>query len=82
MDLTILGGSELAVVSRSTPATVTTVAVLGSTTVRVPPGSHVALSGFTLLGGRQVEVAPGDGPQVAIRAYTLLGGIKVVETPS
>ena len=35
------------------------------------------MSGLSLLGGRDVEVEPGDGPTIRIRAVAVLAGVSV-----
>ena len=40
-------------------------------------GTSVALSGLSLLGGRDVKVPPGDGPVLRVRAFAILGGVTV-----
>ena len=75
----ILGGGELDL-TRSAPgedARLTAIALLGGIDVRVPEGARVAMSGLSLLGGREVKVVPGDGPVIRIRAIAILGGVAV-----
>ena len=49
--------------------------------LRVPPGSRVRESGFSLLGDREIEVTPGDGPEIQLKVYGLLIDVKVSERP-
>ena len=59
-------------------AKLTVVAVLCDTTVLVPPGSNVQLSGGDILGSHRVEVEPtADGPSIKIQAVPVLGSIKI-----
>ncbi len=65
-------------------ARITCFACLGGLSVTVPEGIEVDVSGFSLIGGRDVALEgerrrPGT-PLIHIRAYTFLGGI-AVRTP-
>jgi hypothetical protein len=79
----ILGGADLDLTS-SPPvpgARLTAVAILGGVKILVAPGTRVSLSGFGLLGGREVNVSQqGDGPEVNMNLWTFLGGIEVKES--
>ncbi len=61
----------------------TVVALLGGVRIIVPPGVEVDVDGFTLLGGRQVEVdqspprAGSNAPRLRIRTVAVLGGVHV-----
>jgi len=78
-NLTIAGGSS--VDATQGPADghgrIKALSVLGGADIRVPPGSRVKLQGGSLLGGRRVDVTPGDGPEITILACSLVGGIRV-----
>ena len=77
--LAVLGGGELDL-TRAAPADdarLTAVAFLGGIDVRVPAGTRVAMSGLSLVGGREVKVEPGDGPTIRVRAIAVLGGVTV-----
>jgi hypothetical protein len=63
-------------------ASITFVGVAGDLVVQVPPGSRVKESGFSLLGDREIEVAPGDGPEIQLKVYGLFSDVKVVEQPA
>jgi hypothetical protein len=80
--VTILGGVDLDF-SSSPPADdarLTVVTILGGVKIRVAPGTRVALSGFSLLGGREVKVTQsGDGPVISMNLWAFLGGIEVKE---
>ena len=81
--LTLLGGMDVdlrgAELSGPT-ATMTVVTVLGGADVVVPAGVQVDVSGFSILGGRDVRLSeravPG-APLVHLRLYSILGGAKV-----
>jgi hypothetical protein len=81
--VTILGGVDLDF-SSSPPgqdAHLTVVTILGGVKILVAPGTRVALSGFSLLGGREVKVTQsGDGPEIRMNLWAFLGGIEVKET--
>ena len=62
-------------------ASLTFVGVAGDLMLRVPPGSRVRESGFSLLGDREIEVTPGDGPEIQLKVYGLLIDVKVSERP-
>ena len=52
--------------------------LLSSTTVIVPKGCQVQMSGGDVLGSHSVRVDPSqDGPLITIRAIPVLGSIKV-----
>jgi len=42
-------------------------------------GSRITTNGFSFLGGRKVDVEPGDGPAIRIDAWTFFGGIEVID---
>jgi hypothetical protein len=59
-------------------ARLTVISVLCKTTVLVPPGSRVELSGGDILGSHAVDVEPRpDGPAVHVQAIPVLGRIKI-----
>jgi hypothetical protein len=60
-------------------ASLTFVGLAGDLVVRVPPGSRVRESGFSLLGDRRIEVATGDGPEIKIKVYGLFSDVKVTD---
>lgn len=54
--------------------------MLGGIKIGVAPGTRVSVSGFALLGGREVQVSQrGDGPQIKMSLWAFLGGIRVAE---
>lgn len=55
----------------------TAAALLGSVKIVVDEGTNIALSGFSLLGSRNVEVAGGDGPTIHVRGIAILGSVNV-----
>jgi hypothetical protein len=62
-------------------ASLTFVGVAGDLVIHVPPGSRVREGGLSLLGDRQIEVAPGDGPEIQIKVYGLFSDVKVTDQP-
>jgi GTPase involved in cell partitioning and DNA repair len=60
-------------------ASITFVGVGGDLVVRVPPGSRVRESGFSLLGDRRIEVADGDGPEIQVKVWSLFSDVKVTD---
>ena len=77
--IALLGGGDLdlAAATPADDARLTAIAVFGGIDVRVPAGARIAMSGFSLLGGREVKVPPGDGPTIRIRAVAIFGGVTV-----
>lgn len=82
--LALFGGVHLDLGSAEPEATesrITIFAILGGVDMLAPPGVPMALSGFSLLGGRSDERsarAPLRGaPLVRVRAFALLGGVKI-----
>jgi hypothetical protein len=81
----LMGGSDLDLRGASFPAgetTVTAIAVMGGSTIWVPEGARVELSGFALMGGNSNRVpagaaAAGSGPLIRVKAWSLMGGIDV-----
>ncbi len=80
--VSILGGCDLDL-SSSLPgsdARLTAVAILGGIDILVPYGTKVSVSGFGLLGGREIKVSQrGDGPEIKMSLWAFLGGIEVKE---
>jgi hypothetical protein len=59
---------------------VTAIAVMGGSTIWVPEGARVELTGFALMGGNSNRVPkspPSSGPLIRIKAWSLMGGIDV-----
>lgn len=79
----VMGGSDLDLRGASFPAgetTVTAIAVMGGSTIWVPEGARVELSGFALMGGNSNRVPKGEtgsGPLVRVKAWSLFGGVDV-----
>jgi hypothetical protein len=78
-----MGGSDLDLRAASFPdgdASVTAIAVMGGSTIWVPEGARVELTGFALMGGNsnRVPKSPSSsGPLIRIKAWSLMGGIDV-----
>jgi hypothetical protein len=81
--LDVMGGSDLDLRGASFPAgeaTVTAIAIMGGSTIWVPEGARVELSGFALMGGnsnRVPKAEAGTGPLVRVKAWSLMGGVDV-----
>ena len=77
--MSVMGDTRIdATAEQGTDAKLTVVAVLCDTTVLLPPGSNVQLSGGDILGSHRVEVEPTtDGPSIKIQAVPVLGSIKI-----
>lgn len=65
---------------------VTAVSVMGGISITVPEGIAVELTGFPILGGKQIKVAdvpviPGS-PRIVVRAFPVMGGIEVRSKPN
>jgi hypothetical protein len=79
----VMGGSDLDLRDASFPAgeaTVTAIAVMGGSTIWVPDGARVELSGFALMGGNSNRVpaaATSSGPLIRVKGWSLMGGIDV-----
>jgi hypothetical protein len=63
-------------------ASLTFVGIGGDLTLRVPPGSRVRETGFSLLGDRKIEVADGDGPEIQVKVYGLFCDVEVTDKPA
>jgi hypothetical protein len=63
-------------------AALTFIGLGGDLVLRVPPGSRVREGGFSLLGDRQIEVTPGDGPDIQVKVYGLLSDLTVTDRPT
>lgn len=81
--VTLLGGADLDLSEAEfagPEARLTKVSVIGSTKITVPPNVRVAVSGFSLIGGQDVNVGHAtepDAPVLRVRAFSILGGIEV-----
>jgi Domain of unknown function (DUF1707) len=74
-----LGEAELA----APEVMITKVSIIGGVSVRVPPGIHVEVSNFSILGGRNINLdsplAP-NAPVLRIRSFSIIGGVDVRES--
>lgn len=83
MIVDFMGGSDLDLRAASFPdgeATVTAIAVMGGSTIWVPEGARVELSGFALMGGNSNRVpksTSSSGPLIRVKAWSLMGGVDV-----
>jgi hypothetical protein len=50
-----------------------------SIVILVPTGAQVSMSGTSVLGSRELDVVPGDGPEISIRGVAILGSVEVKE---
>jgi hypothetical protein len=83
----IMGGCNLDLRSAEIPgaeALITCFAWMGGVRIVVPEGVEVDVTGFTIIGGRDIHVKaerprPGT-PLIRIRAFSVMGGV-VVQTP-
>ena len=56
----------------------TVVSILGGTTVLVPPGTRVQLSGRDILGSHRIDVEPSEvGPVLKVQLIPVLGSIRI-----
>jgi hypothetical protein len=87
--ISFLGGSDIdlshAIVTTS-EIRITCFAFLGGISIKVPRGVEVELSGFSLIGGRGLDVSedpvrPGT-PVIHVRAFAVLGGIEITNPPA
>ena len=80
--IAIFGGGLLDL-SHSPPgpdARLTVVAIFGGMKILVAADTRVSVSGFSLLGGRDVKVSQsGDGPVIKMSLWAFLGGIEVTD---
>lgn len=81
--ISIIGGASLDLSQAQLAApevTLTKVSLIGGTSVTVPQGVRVQVSGFSLIGGTSIAGGPEPGPgapTVHIRAFGLLGGVSI-----
>ncbi len=85
----IMGGTDLDLSQARIEGgqlTLTVVSIMGGSTVRVPQGVRVERSGFSLMGGDEVEsgetAPPADAPVVRVRSFNLMGGSSFKHGPS
>ena len=62
-------------------ASLTYVGIASDLDIRVPPGSRVKESGFSLVGDREINVSPGEGPDISIKVYGFFNDVKVTDQP-
>jgi len=76
-----LGGGEFDITDAppTEGSRLTLVAVLGGIKVRVAPGTRVTMQGFSLFGGRDAVVSPGEGPDLHVTAVAVFGGVHIEE---
>lgn len=83
VSVSVIGGADLDLrqTRLAAPAvTFTKVSLIGGVDVRAPRGVRVRVSGFSLLGGRRVDLEePTDpsAPTLEVRAFSLIGGVRV-----
>ncbi|MFD2079600.1 protein of unknown function [Actinopolymorpha cephalotaxi] len=83
VSVTLIGGVDLDLREAQLDApevTLTSVSVIGGVSLTVPPGVSVVTEGFSLLGGRRIdvdEVAGDDAPTLRVRSFSVLGGLRV-----
>ena len=87
--VTLIGGVDLDLTEAELDAPVVSVrqfSLIGGADVLVPPGVRVEVSGFSILGGRNVEVderATGpNAPLLRVTSFSILGGLRVHSTRS
>ena len=71
------GDFDLTEVAPGEDARLTAIAVFGGIDIVVDEGTQVSMSGFSLFGGRDVDVAAGQGPALHIRAVAVFGSVEV-----
>ena len=77
---TLIGGAKVDATADPAPgAKLRVYTVLGGADVVVPRGARVHLKGGSLIGGRRLEVSPGDGPELTVLACAVIGGARVRE---
>jgi Domain of unknown function (DUF1707)/Cell wall-active antibiotics response 4TMS YvqF len=80
----VMGGCELDLreaVFPDSPLVITAVAVMGGIEIIVPEGVEVEVTGLSIMGGRDVNIAdvprgPGT-PVVRVRAFAVMGGVDI-----
>jgi Domain of unknown function (DUF1707)/Cell wall-active antibiotics response 4TMS YvqF len=80
----LMGGADLDLRSAVISAPVTRITVcslMGGSTIRVPDGIAVELSGFAIMGSNDLRIAEhaatGESPVVLVRAFSIMGGTSV-----
>jgi uncharacterized protein DUF1707 len=83
VSVSLIGGADLDLrqTRLGAPAVrFTKVSLIGGVDLKVPRGVRVRVSGFSLLGGRRVDLEePTDpsAPTLEVRAFSLIGGVRV-----
>jgi hypothetical protein len=86
VSVSLIGGADLDLRETRLAApevTLTKVSLIGGVDVKVPRGVRVRVSGFSVLGGRSVQLDdPPDpsAPTLHVRAFSLIGGVQVRST--
>lgn len=86
VSVSLIGGADLDLREArlaGAEVTFTKVSLIGGVDVKVPRGVRVRVSGFSVLGGRHVELDdPPDpaAPTLNLRAFSLIGGVRVRST--
>ena len=82
--LNLMGGADLDLRSASITAKVTNItvfSVMGGSTIRVPDGIDVELSGFAVMGSNRLRLTgphpPEGSPLLVVRAYSIMGGTEI-----
>lgn len=87
--LAVMGGCDLdfrQAEFESDEIVVTAVSIMGGISIVVPEGIAVELTGFPILGGKNLKVAdvpvlPGS-PRIVVRAFPVMGGVDVRSKPT
>ncbi len=79
ISISVMSGARIdATAAPGAGAKLTIVSVLSGTTVLVPPGAQIRLTGGDVLGSHSLKVEPGvGGPAIEIQAVPVLGSIKI-----
>jgi hypothetical protein len=63
-------------------ATLTFIGLFGDLDIRVPPGARITEGGLSLIGDKEIELNPGEGPEISIKVYGLFSDVKVSDRPA
>jgi predicted membrane protein len=84
VSVALIGGIDLDLSEAeftSSEVTLTLIALLGGVDITAPQGVNVVVGGFSLLGGRDIELTGEhptlDVPVLRIRVFSLIGGVHV-----
>jgi hypothetical protein len=82
--IALIGGIDLDLSQAeftTSEVTLNLITLLGGVRITVPLGVNIVVEGFTLLGGRFVELAgehpSPDAPVLRVRVFSLVGGVHV-----